>query len=75
MPEQNGGEAVTLEILRLIFSSFWTFAGSWLFFTVTVRTLFLCWNRFLRHLSVRSRGWPPSHLDADGDWKPEKEES
>ena len=28
------------------------------------------WNRFLRHLSVRKHGWPPGHLDTDGDWPP-----
>lgn len=27
-------------------------------------------NRPLRTLKVLVRGWPPSHLDADGDWKP-----
>lgn len=31
---------------------------------------FRCWNRFMRHLNVRKHGWPPAHLDADGDWKP-----
>lgn len=25
------------------------------------------WSRFLRHLNIRARGWPPPHLDADGD--------
>jgi hypothetical protein len=36
-------------------------------------TFFRCWNRVLRHLNVRSKGWPPAHLDADGDFKPEPE--
>ena len=27
-------------------------------------------NRFMRHLNVRKHGWPPAHLDADGDWRP-----
>lgn len=27
-------------------------------------------SRFLRVLLVAIRGWPPPHLDADGDWKP-----
>ncbi len=45
----------------------------WLtFFIVWMITalIFRCWNRLLRHLSVRRRGWPPEHLDADGDWMP-----
>lgn len=29
-------------------------------------------SRMLRSLNVAIRGWPPSHLDADGDWKPEE---
>ena len=28
-------------------------------------------SRILRTLMVRKQGWPPGHLDADGDWKPE----
>jgi len=28
-------------------------------------------NRVLRTIKVAVRGWPPPHLDADGDWKPE----
>jgi hypothetical protein len=32
-------------------------------------------NRILRTIKVASRGWPPAHLDADGDWKPVKENS
>lgn len=36
-------------------------------------------RRSLRALMVVCRGWPPEHLDAEGDWKPnpiepEKEE-
>ncbi len=26
-------------------------------------------HRVLRTLLVIARGWPPPHLDADGDWK------
>lgn len=28
-------------------------------------------SRVMRTLNVVVRGWPPAHLDADGDWKPE----
>lgn len=31
-------------------------------------------NRFLRTIKVVFRGWPPGHLDADGDWRPESNE-
>ncbi len=30
-------------------------------------------NRPLRHLSIRTHGWPPAHCDADGDFKQIKE--
>lgn len=30
-------------------------------------------NRVLRSINVALRGWPPAHLDADGDWKAEEE--
>jgi hypothetical protein len=36
--------------------------------------LWLAWkfcNRLMRTIKVCVRGWPPEHLDADGDWKPE----
>ena len=25
-------------------------------------------NRILRSINIAIRGWPPQHLDADGDW-------
>jgi len=28
--------------------------------------------RLYRVIMVALRGWPPDHLDADGDWKPEQ---
>jgi len=28
--------------------------------------------RLYRVIMVALRGWPPAHLDADGDWKPEQ---
>jgi hypothetical protein len=27
--------------------------------------------RVLRSINIAARGWPPEHLDADGDWKPQ----
>lgn len=34
-----------------------------------IRVPFILINRFIRHLSIRKAGWPPAHVDADGDWK------
>jgi hypothetical protein len=30
-------------------------------------------SRAIRLVIVLVRGWPPPHLDADGDWKPAEE--
>jgi hypothetical protein len=34
---------------------------------ISTRFLFRCWNRWMRHLNIKAHGWPPAHLDADGD--------
>jgi hypothetical protein len=60
-----------LDILQFVFSGFWVWAGVMFACGAFLNFLFRCWNRFLRHMSVRKAGWPPSHIDADGDWKPE----
>ena len=36
------------------------------------RYMFLIWNRSLRARNIRLRGWPPPHLDADGDHREDK---
>jgi hypothetical protein len=60
-----------MEILEFVFSGFWVWAGTMFAFGALLQFVAKCWNRFLRHLNIRKHGWPPSHLDADGDWKPE----
>jgi len=35
---------------------------------------FKLWIRAVRCINVVVRGWPPAHIDADGDWKPEGKE-
>lgn len=39
-----------------------------------IRSVFLAWNRLLRHLNIKAHGWPPAHCDADGDFRDEKDE-
>lgn len=41
---------------------------------IIARCGFRCWNRLMRHMNVRKAGWPPAHLDADGDFKADTEE-
>lgn len=43
------------------------------FAVVVVNTIFRIINRLFRTINVCVRGWPPEHLDADGDWKPVEE--
>lgn len=48
-------------------SGFWPFVGCWILASIPFTCLFKCWNRFMRHLNIKHEGWPPPHLDADGD--------
>lgn len=41
---------------------------------IIARYGFRSWNRLMRHMNVRNAGWPPAHLDADGDFKVDPEE-
>lgn len=63
---------IIMEILKFIFSSFWVFLGSLMFAGLilhyTIHYIFKFYNRFMRMLMVRKQGWPPAHLDADGDF-------
>jgi hypothetical protein len=45
--------------------------GIWPAFGVAHALLFRLPNRILRTVKVLVRGWPPEHLDADGDHKPD----
>lgn len=60
------------QILEIAFSGFWEFVGmSTLLYGVAffiTNGVLRMWSRFLRMLMVRKQGWPPPHLDADGDW-------
>lgn len=62
------------KIIEIAFSGFWQFVGMCILLYIiviyTTHILFNSWTRFLRMLMVRKHGWPPEHLDADGDWDP-----
>ena len=49
--------------LWLMWGVFWVMA-------VGLNLVFRIINRVLRAINVTFRGWPPSHLDLDGDWQP-----
>lgn len=60
------------DILDVAFQGFWSWLGVFILLieilNSILRFLFKSWNRFMRMIMVRKHGWPPSHLDADGDW-------
>ena len=58
-----------LELLTFLFQSFWHFVGCAFLLCVMENLIFLLWNRFLRHWSIRKNGYPPPPCDADGDFK------
>ncbi len=58
-------------LIDTIFKSVWHFIGAAILLGMVTRFLFLLWNRFMRMLNIRSKGWPPAHCDADGDFKTE----
>jgi hypothetical protein len=60
-----------MTIVDHIFSSGWYVLAALLAIGAVCSTVFRIVNRFLRHLNISMHGWPPSHIDADGDWKPE----
>ncbi len=64
-----------MEYLEFVFSSFWVFIGSLILISVILQFPFNMWNRFLRNLNIKRQGWPPPHLDADGDFRKKKEVS
>jgi hypothetical protein len=62
-----------LEILKFSVSGFFTFIGCYM---IIVAVLYFVINgvvrifvRFFRTITILFRGWPPSHLDADGDFR------
>lgn len=64
------------QILEIAFSGFWQFIGMGILlnglFYFVVNGIIKFSSRFFRMLMVRKHGWPPSHLDADGDFKSDK---
>lgn len=56
-----------MEFIKFMFSGPFTFWGFMIIGNGVLWFLFICWNRFLRSRNIAKHGWPPIHLDADGD--------
>lgn len=61
-----------IRLFEMAMEGFWHFIGVLLLLSLilyyVVNGITRVWSRFLRMIMVVTRGWPPSHLDADGDW-------
>jgi hypothetical protein len=60
-----------MELIRFVFSSFWKWLGAVILLTILLNAPVRIIIRLIRRSMVLKQGWPPAHLDADGDWKPE----
>jgi hypothetical protein len=63
-----------LELLKFYTSGFWIFIGSVIIMSLIINGILKIFTRIYRMIMVSRKGWPPSHLDADGDWKPKSKE-
>ena len=61
-----------IKTLEIAFSGFWQFCGITILLNglayFTINGILRLFSRFFRMLMIRKHGWPPSHLDADGDF-------
>ena len=62
-------------IKESVSGGFWKFVGYWIMIAVMLsipaKVVAFAINRSLRHWTIRKNGYPPSHCDADGDFKDE----
>lgn len=42
-------------------------------FGMFIRAIYYIPMRMIRGSIIKRQGWPPQHLDADGDWRPREE--
>lgn len=61
------------DLLEIALSGFWSFVGAYMLATLPIHYTFKCWNRWLRSRNIKHHGWPPPHLDADGDFASQPE--
>jgi hypothetical protein len=60
-----------VDILHFIFSSFWVFIGFWILVSIPFTFVFKIIHVIIRRSNIKNKGWPPEHLDADGDFRKE----
>jgi len=64
------------KLIEVVFSGILQFVGfvilvflAMLAFECVLEAIYKGWRLLLRHASIWVRGWPPEHLDADGDYR------
>ncbi len=69
-------ETIHQILIESVSGGFWKFIGYWILLTMIVgiptQLIIIAINRPLRHWNIRKHGYPPSHCDADGDFKNEE---
>ena len=62
-----------MEFIRFIFSNIFIFVGFVIGFVLIIisisQMLYKFVNRILRHRAIMKHGWPPAHINADGEAK------
>jgi hypothetical protein len=58
-----------LEFFKFACSDFWIFIGIVILLGIVCETPIKIFKYYFRSLNIKNHGWPPSHLDADGDFK------
>lgn len=62
-----------MEIVKFIFSSFWIWFGAFMLLSIPFESIVRIVTLLIRGSNISKHGWPPTHLDADGDFRKEKE--
>lgn len=62
-----------IEFIKYILEDSWRVIRCLIIMALVGGLIWKAFNRFLRHLNIRKHGWPPSHLDADGDFEQKEE--
>ena len=69
-------ETIHQILIESVNGGFWKFIGYWIIigmvFGIPAKVIIFAINRPLRHFTLRKIGYPPSHCDADGDFKEDK---
>jgi hypothetical protein len=63
-----------MTLVRFIFSNFWVWLGAALLLALPFETIVKIVRLLVRRANIEKQGWPPAHLDADGDFKNQEKE-